>query len=228
MQGRSVGPRRDARALGPIRWHTLLERQPMDASLVPPLPPSSGDLPALVAQARAGDQTAIESLLARYRPLLAQTVRHCGVDPAMRDPMLDTEDLWQEAAYAFLTLLHTYDPTRGVPFGGYLRAFLPWHMRHSLHSTAHEPLLRADEEALAAIVDDRDDFDAVVVRELFQRLSPLQCQVMDAMYVRNLTVADVAAMRGVTSRAITATRRRALHALRPLLAEAPRPPGAQS
>ena len=73
----------------------------------------------LAERAREGDAAALADLLARYHRFLWRVVRFCQAFYPRSD--LDRDDLYQEAALAFIQLVREYDPTRDGGFGIYLR-----------------------------------------------------------------------------------------------------------
>lgn len=171
------------------------------------------DLGDLVARARAGDRRAMEELLARYRPLIARAVRHYSASRDTLTPVFDREDVWQEATCAFLALVRRYDPARGT-FGAYVRQVLPWHMRRL---STGEPRREESARDIADMVAVHDP-DSATIRELFTHLSPRQAEILDAIYLHGLPVSTIARRLDVTPRAVHATHRRGLDALRLMLA----------
>ncbi len=176
------------------------------------------ELDDLVARAMDGDGDAKQELLRRYRPLLAHVVRRSYANRRGNMYLFDAEDLWQEARYAFLLLLHRYSPTRRIPFGGYLRSSLPWHF-HQLQRQANRQIFAlGDGEAYLTIADPREDIaTALLFHDLLRGLSPRQMQVLEDLYLHDKSAAEVARARGVTTRAVNATRLRAEDELRTLL-----------
>jgi len=178
----------------------------------------SVDLSLLVMQAHRGDGDAKQELLRRYRPLLAQTIRRSHLTQSSYRRLLDWDDLWQEARYAFLLLLEQYNPTRQVPFGGYVRSLLPWHFRHLQRQIEHQVVATADLDALATVADSYGDFVGVIMlRDVFRHLSPRQAQILEGLYLHDKTVAELATELGVGERAINAARRRAEISLKHVL-----------
>jgi len=190
-----------------MEWKGLLVDHPQhrirdDEAGVPAL----GDL---VARARDGDQNAMGDLLDRYRPLIARTVWRYSASRDDLAPVLDREDVWQEATYGFLLLVRHYDPVRGT-FGSYVQQFLPWHMRRlSTGEPWREESVRDIEDSVAV-----HDPDSATIRELLTHLSPRQAEILDAMYLQGLPALMIARRLDVTPRAVHATHRRGLDALR--------------
>jgi len=167
------------------------------------------DLGDLVARAGAGDRRAMEGLLDRYRPLIARAVRGYAASRDTLAPVLDREDVWQEAVCGFLALVRRYDPARGT-FGAYARQILPWHMRRL---STGEPRREESARDIADMIAVHDP-DSATIRELLTHLSPHQAKILDAIYLHELPVSTIARRLDVTPRAVHATHRRGLDALR--------------
>lgn len=170
----------------------------------------------MIRRAQRGDQAAVETLLMRYRPLLAHAIRRVDValQRAGHAHIIELQDLWQEATCAFLALVQRYDPTRGVPFGGYVRTMLPWQLAR-LQDQQGRPVVRLPEgsdEQQAAVSDTH--LDAALVRDVLADLPPRQAQILEALYLQGRDVAAIAADLGITPRAVYAARKRALTTLR--------------
>lgn len=180
----------------------------------------------IIRRAQDGDQAAVEDLLTRYRPLIVRSIRR--VDVALQrggqSRVIDLRDLWQEATCAFLALVHRYDPSRGVPFGGYVRTMLPWQLARVEQQNAGQvvSLPEVGEDHLVAVAD--AGLDAALMRDLLAYLPPRQAEILDAIYIQERDVADIAARLGIAPRAVYAARKRALATLRRWLSseDAPR------
>jgi RNA polymerase sigma-70 factor (ECF subfamily) len=98
----------------------------------------------LAASAQAGEASAMEALWERFRPLVFRLLgSYAGQAIA--------EDLPGEAYAAFQQLTLWYDPSRGVPFAGYIQSKLS----QSLRSAARRDWnLHAREEQQGEAVDD--------------------------------------------------------------------------
>ncbi len=181
---------------------------------------SDADTADLIAQARSGSDEAACLLLHRYRPLLARTVRRSYLAHDDRLRLFDVDDLWQEVRYAFLLSLHRYDPARHIPFGGYVKSLLPWHLYGLRRQNLHGITMSLSEEHLAVIADPNSDFvTAIVVCDLLARLPSRQAHVLRQVYLHDRPASDIARDLGITTRAVERMRRRAEDAVHDLLIE---------
>lgn len=175
------------------------------------------DVHALIADARNGDPAATAELLRCFRPLLAHNVRQYTANQGGHSDLYDTEDLWQEGAYAFLTLVRRYDPSRGVPFAGYLRALLRRHFQHLERQLEQPATVSMDAATLAGMATVVDDATDVTLRDLFSHLTPRQAYVLEAVYIRGKSMEEAGNELGVSTRAVGALHQRALATLQKLL-----------
>lgn len=82
----------------------------------------------LVARAQAGDVDARAALIEASMPMISQLAR------TYRSGRVHRQELLQEGAVGVLRALERFDPTRGVPFGGYAA----WWVRHAMQQLVAE------------------------------------------------------------------------------------------
>lgn len=73
------------------------------------------DEAAVLAAAKAGDGDAAETIVRRYARLVKSAAHVYSLQGA------DGEDLIQEGMLGLLSAVHSFDPSRGVPFAAYAR-----------------------------------------------------------------------------------------------------------
>jgi RNA polymerase sigma-70 factor (ECF subfamily) len=120
----------------------------------------------LLAQARAGDQSALDALLQRVRPRLLRWAT--GRLPGWARDVADTDDLLQETLVSTVRNLDEFEPRHEAAFTIYLRQSymnrVRDEIRRSARRPAHDDLAQAehvpsrDESPLHAIVG-RDEYD---------------------------------------------------------------------
>lgn len=72
-----------------------------------------------IRQAKKGSSTAMEALLAEYKPMIDSALS--AFLPSLTVYGYTHEDLRQDAALAFVRALQTYDQDKGVTFGAYAK-----------------------------------------------------------------------------------------------------------
>lgn len=166
---------------------------------------SDNDPTPLVLAAQNSDASAMESLLARYSPLVRHCAR-CYLSGADRD------DLLQQGFLILVELVHEYDAGRGVPFGSYLLHKLPWRLCHYVRDRL-SPLGREetfeDETpavpagfARPAFSNDEQVTDTVSLEMAFVLLTPQQQRVLRLRYWDDLTVLEIAQGWGVSPQGV--------------------------
>lgn len=197
----------------------------------------SSPIEYLLERARRNDPAARTALLERYQPLLWRVVGQCR--PFSRGSSVEITDLYQQATLAFLELVDQYDPARAVSFGGYLKMLLPLRLKNYLRAQRTRqrgewnygvavPVHLSDHLVThLASGFDRHGFNDESLGRAFGRLSKKQRWVLGQLYGADRTPNEVAATLGVSPRAVTGLRARALAKLRALL-EIPPPPRRRS
>jgi RNA polymerase sigma-70 factor (ECF subfamily) len=101
----------------------------------------------LLARARAGDQRALDTLVARYLPRLRRWAT--GRLPAWARDLADTEDLVQETVIQTLKRIETFEPRGEGALQAYLRQGVLNRIRDELRRAARRPRrTELDEEQL--------------------------------------------------------------------------------
>jgi RNA polymerase sigma factor (sigma-70 family) len=186
---------------------------------------SIGDRDARLASlARSGDGSALEALLASYRPLLASV----AAEPSYLPPGIERADVEQEAACAFCQLVLAYDRTRNVPLAAYLKAKLRWRVAHFLRGerrrTGHLNLDEVDLDSIEAAIVEMPSPSIVSPRvaRAIRRLSPRQRAVIAGLFWRERKASELAVELGVSHQAVASLRRRAEASIRRELSAEPR------
>lgn len=170
----------------------------------------------LMSAAQAGDRVAYTQLLRQITPFIRALLRrHCS----HRE---DIEEMVQDTLLTLHRVRQTYDPRR--PFSPWLGAIatrrgidgLRRRSRVARHETSEEPQVyetfsdpdaNNDIEALRA----RDE-----VAELLQRLPARQREALEALKLREMSLAEASAASGQSVAALKVNTHRALKALRAL------------
>jgi RNA polymerase sigma-70 factor (ECF subfamily) len=200
--------------------------------------PREGDTDALLERARSGDDSACQQLLTRHRPRLRRMIAvHLDNRLAAR---VDPSDVVQEALTDAARKLSDYLRRRPLPFYPWLRQ-LAWERLVKVHRRH----LHAQKRAATREAEPAPGLSSASADELGRRLlaagpSPskqlarkeLQARVQAALgqlpdqdrqvivmrYLEQLTIAEIAAVLGVTESAAKSRHFRALERLRTLLA----------
>ncbi len=168
--------------------------------------------------AQAGDRIAYEQLLRAVTPFIrAVARRHC------RNPA-DLEELVQDSLLTLHRVRHTYDP--GRPFSPWLAAIAS---RRSIDALRRRIRLGRyeveDAQALETFVEPAANNEiegvraAEEVQELLARLPTRQRQALEALKLRELSLAEASVSSGQTVGALKVNAHRALKALRALFQE---------
>jgi RNA polymerase sigma-70 factor (ECF subfamily) len=162
--------------------------------------------------AQDGDAVAYTRLLRSVAPVVRALGRRRGLDPSA------CEDLSQDVLMTLHRIRHTYDPAR--PFGPWLIAIAQRRLidrlrrdgRRQRHE-AHDP--DAVETFPAAASKDGLEADeaAAALREAIATLPPRQREALELTKLREMSVADAAALSGQTPGALKVNVHRALRAL---------------
>jgi len=171
----------------------------------------------LMRAAQSGDRTAYEQLLREISPLIRALVRrHCS-------NRADIEEMVQDTLLSLHRVRHTYDP--GRPFCPWLAA-IAWRrsidaLRRRIRVSRHET---SDPGAYETFADAAANSDLEVVRSaeeveaLLQLLPPRQREALQALKLRQMSLAEASAASGQSVAALKVNTHRALKTLRGLLA----------
>ena len=167
--------------------------------------------------AQSGDHAAYQQLLREISPLIRALVRrHCS-------NRADIEEMVQDTLLTLHRVRHTYDP--GRPFCPWLAA-IAWRrsidalrrgMRVSRHETSDHIAYETFADA-AANSDLEGVHSAEEVEALLQLLPARQREALQALKLRQMTLAEASAASGQSVAALKVNTHRALKTLRGLLA----------
>jgi RNA polymerase sigma factor (sigma-70 family) len=172
----------------------------------------------LMVAAQAGDGTAYERLLRGVTPFIrALARRHC------RNPA-DLEELVQDTLLTLHRVRHTYDPAR--PFSPWLAAIASRRsidgLRRRLRQARYEVADASAPETFlsAAANNDVEQLrSAEEVADLLRLLPARQRQALEALKLKEMSLAEAAAQSGQSVGALKVNSHRALKALRALFQE---------
>jgi len=170
----------------------------------------------LMAAAQAGDRIAYERLLREISPLVRALVRrHCS-------NRADIEEMVQDTLLTLHRVRQTYDP--GRPFCPWLAA-IAWRrsidalrrrMRVARYETPEQGLYETFSDA-AANSDIEDVRSSEELGDLLQLLPARQRQALQALKLKEMTLAEASAASGQSVAALKVNTHRALKALRALV-----------
>jgi RNA polymerase sigma-70 factor (ECF subfamily) len=172
----------------------------------------------LMAAAQAGEAAAYEQLLREVLPFVRSVARrYCRISH-------DLEDALQETLLTVHRVRHTYDPRQ--PFGPWLAAIAARRcidgLRRRGRTARHEAADDSGYETFAdaAANDDMEEARAAAeVQELVRQLPPQQRVALEAVKLREMSVAEAAAASGQSVGAVKVNVHRALKTLRALFQE---------
>jgi RNA polymerase sigma-70 factor (ECF subfamily) len=166
--------------------------------------------------AQAGDARAYDRLLRDVLPLVRALLRRDGNAAA------DVEDITQDVLLTVHRVRHTYDPAR--PFRPWLAAIVARRRIDALRRRIRIGRVEINDEAAHETFADpaaNEELEAVragtEVGELLRALPPRQRAALEALKLRELTLAEAAAESGQTVGALKVNAHRALKTLRRLL-----------
>jgi RNA polymerase sigma factor (sigma-70 family) len=176
----------------------------------------------LMRAAQAGDRTAYSRLLREVTPFVRALLRrHCS------QPQ-DLEEMVQETLLTLHRVRQTYDPNR--PFSPWLGAIAARRgidgLRRRSRVARHE--VSAEIEGYETFSDPRANIDIEAagapaeVEALLRRLPPRQRQALEAVKLKEMSLAEAAAVSGQTVGALKVNTHRALKTLRALFRDGPR------
>jgi len=176
----------------------------------------------LMRAAQAGDRNAYSRLLREITPFVRALLRrHCS-QPA------DVEEMVQETLLTLHRVRHTYDPKR--PFSPWLGAITARRgidgLRRRTRLARYE--VSAEGESIETFEDPRANIDIegagapAEVEALLQRLPPRQRQALEALKIKEMSLAEAAAVSGQSVGALKVNTHRALKTLRALFRDEPK------
>jgi RNA polymerase sigma-70 factor (ECF subfamily) len=166
--------------------------------------------------AQTGDSVAYERLLREISPLIRALVRrHCS-------NRADIEEMVQETLLTVHRVRHTYDPDR--PFCPWLAA-IAWRrsidaLRRRIRVSRHETPEHAAYETFsqAAANSDLEEIgSAEELAQLLRLLPPRQREALEALKLKEMTLAEASVASGQSVAALKVNTHRALKALRSLM-----------
>jgi RNA polymerase sigma-70 factor (ECF subfamily) len=168
--------------------------------------------------AQSGDAAAYERLLRDVLPLVRAMLRRDGSSAA------DVEDMTQEVLLTVHRVRHTYDPAR--PFRPWLAAIVTRRRIDGLRRRIRVGRVEVSDDAAHETFADpgaNEELEAVragaEIGELLRALPPRQRAALEALKLRELSLAEAAAESGQSVGALKVNVHRALKALRALLKE---------
>jgi RNA polymerase sigma factor (sigma-70 family) len=175
----------------------------------------------LMRAAQAGERAAYERLLREVTPFIRSIVRrHCN-NPA------DIEEMVQDTLLTVHRVRHTYDP--GRPFSPWLAAIASRRSIDALRRRIRVAKFEAPEAgAYETFADAAANSDLEAVRstqevgELLRRLPPRQRQALEALKLKEMSLAEASVSSGQSVAALKVNAHRALKALRALFQESQR------
>jgi RNA polymerase sigma-70 factor, ECF subfamily len=188
---------------------------PEDAASAAPAALREVDWAILMAHAQAGDREAYRRLLQEITPYLRALAAKAHRERS------DIEDTVQDVLLTVHAIRHTYDPAR--PFGPWLVAIahrrIVDRLRRQGRTRRHETPLEPEHETLAAVAANYPEasVDAAAVRDAVQRLPPGQREAIKLMKLQELSLAQAAAVSGMSMAALKVATHRGLKRLRRLL-----------
>lgn len=176
----------------------------------------------LMRAAQAGDRVAYSRLLREITPFVRALLRrHCSAPH-------DVEEMVQETLLTLHRVRQTYDPKR--PFSPWLGAIAARRgidgLRRRSRVARHE--VSAEIESYETFADPRANIDIegagakAEVEALLQRLPPRQRAALEAVKLKEMSLAEAAAVSGQSVGALKVNTHRALKALRSLFREEPK------
>ena len=173
----------------------------------------------LMSAAQAGDRAAYSRLLREVTPFVRALLRRYCSNPH------DIEEMVQDTLLTMHRVRQTYDPKR--PFSPWLGAIAARRgidgLRRRARRARHE--VSAETESYETFADPAANIDIEAVRaaaeveELLQRLPPRQRAALEAVKLREMSLAEASAVSGQSVGALKVNTHRALKALRALFQE---------
>ena len=172
----------------------------------------------LMCAAQAGERAPYERLLREITPFIRSIARKHSQNRA------DIEEMVQETLLTIHRVRHTFDPAR--PFGPWLAAIASRRsidaLRRRMRVTKYES---APNEAYETFSDPSANTEVESIRsaeevgEMLRHLPPRQREALEALKIRQMTLAEASAASGQSIGALKVNVHRALKALRALFQE---------
>jgi RNA polymerase sigma factor (sigma-70 family) len=170
----------------------------------------------LMCAAQSGDRAAYTQLLREVTPFIRALLRrHCS-------HRQDIEEMVQDTLLTLHRVRQTYDPRR--PFSPWLGAIAARRgidgLRRRMRVARHETTVPGDSYETFSDPAANDDIEALRARdevsELLQRLPVRQREALEALKLKQMSLAEAAAASGQSVAALKVNTHRALKALRAL------------
>jgi RNA polymerase sigma factor (sigma-70 family) len=168
--------------------------------------------------AQSGERAPYERLLREVTPFIRSIVRRHSNNRA------DIEEMVQDTLLTLHRVRHTYDPLR--PFGPWLAAIASRRSIDGLRRRMRVARIEAPDEGAHETFADASanrEMDAVgsseEVDELLRQLPPRQREALEALKLREMSLAEASAASGQSVGALKVNAHRALKALRALFQE---------
>ena len=129
----------------------------------------------LLARARAGDDAALDALLARVRPRLRRWAT--GRLPAWARDMADTDDLLQDTLVATVRNLEDFEPKHEASFTIYLRQSYMNRVRDEIRRAGRRPVHDDLGQAAQVPSDDHSPLHDLVGRDEYARYEEALAQL---------------------------------------------------
>lgn len=175
----------------------------------------------LIEQARKGDVNAQEQILERLRPLVLSSIRKYYY----RAPLF--EDLVQEGFVEILECIHSYDPSKGAHFLGYVKLrlrFLYLNRGKERTMSSLDDARNGGDPPVEQLVDDSDFVADLLQKETekelfiaFSTLTPKEQSVLYDFYFNDHSIAAIAKKNGTSYRTVVNNKSRALKKLKRIL-----------
>lgn len=172
----------------------------------------------LMTAAQAGERAPYERLLREITPFIRSVARARTSNPA------DVEEIVQDTLLTVHRVRHTYDPRR--PFSPWLSAIAARRsidaLRRRIRVARHET---TDESGLETFADVAANSElegvrsAEEVNELLGRLPPRQREALEAMKLKEMSLAEASAASGQSVAALKVNVHRAIKALRSMFSD---------
>ena len=188
------------------------------------LPLTKAEEDVLIARAVRGEAGAMAEMHARYRGLIVAESRASYLRNAAL--AADAENI---AVLAFIEALHDYDPKHGAPFAGFVKG----RVHHALYTefrrerrlwdrTSHPEQAADGRDAWERCggtesPTERADLRLLVrglLRNVVQRLTGREKEILSLHYFRDLTLRRIAALLGTSASAVSKSKANLLRKLR--------------